>query len=1138
LGILVFLITAYAAGGFFLAPSWLTRYLSESLQQTADMGLTAGEARFNPFTLRLQLLDIVSTDSAQTPAPTDTLLQIDHLLIDLNLIALLRNGLASNRLEIQGLTLTLIRYPDKSYNLPALASADNSRGKEDPLSLSRPPLLFSVNNISIRNSRMLFDDRVAGKKHSVEQLKLDLPSLSNFSFVAREYIRPHFSAVINGSPVELSGEAAMPGKGGANGLKTNLSCNVQDLDLPLYFSYLPSSVPLVLSQGKGNGRLQISFIPKDQQGGLLTIGFALTTTGVELANREQTLSMTAPTLAIEGSLQPLDGALRIQNLHALQPQFSADKANFSRDMAQLFSSPTASPETPGQQQPRPHLEIDSLTVEDGTLRIINSKKESPDQPPWNSIQLTVKNFRLAPEPAGDKGTFALSTKQEKTQASIDWQGSFNNRGIPGGALLLNNIEARTLLAVIDPSLAADTSGSANLSGHFSFDPTVPNSGMTTLIDATTEILDLILLDQKKPWLSARKVATKDTKFKEDKLDLGTITLEEGTLTLQQNKLPHVLQGFRDDRKRIQIQGLGFSGKATLNPQQDKAKVLQIDELQIKAGKLMAGTDSQNNFDLTARINQTGRLKGQGLTTLAPLQARLSLVFSAISSEQVAPWLPEAPLFQYSRAIVHGQGTYRYPEASFTGDLQLDSALIRGNEKGSGLAASKAEIKNIAIKTNPLGISIQELVLDTPNLSWLQDSASPDPLTQIGAFLQGLVASSPDKGKQPKDDGRSSSPVIRKIRFDNGTISYTDQRLNPPWSAEISQLNGQINTVPEKSAAGSSFDLAGQISSVPFTLSGSADLLTSEGDFTSDLVLKGFPLQLLSEQISPLLDLNPDSASLDLTVKHNRQAGEEQGEANLLFTGLRPGSVQADTALPLALIADSRDQIQLLIPLPADSVQPLFTQTVAILQTMRAKAAVAPFLLAGAEFADLRNNQFISFPAGLSELDEIGNSDARKNLQQFAALLAARPHLGLILTGVADPIHDRAVIQQALEEQESKRVALKNKQRLEEWLKEQKIKKQAQQAQQTAAPQGKITERDIPPQDTPPVALSPDPITVSDTTLLDLARERALHIYDFYAALPGIASRRISIQEQSKVSETGTPGNQVLIELQYVEQAEQ
>jgi hypothetical protein len=719
---------------------------------------------------------------------------------------------------------------------------------------------------------------------------------------------------------------------------------------------------------------------------------------------------------------------------------------------------------------------------------------------------------------------------------MTWKGFFNSRGIPGGTMQLNSVQASDLLSFIDPLQAAEASGSASLRGHFTFDPTAQNSGMVTLVDADTEIHDLTLLDQKKSWLAAKTVRIKGTKIKEDDLNLGTIAVDEGVLTLHQNEIPPFLRNLGDTQKPIRIQGLHFSGKATLQPQKEKAKPLQLDELEIKASHLAAMTNNQNNLELTARINQTGMMKAQGLATLFPLRTSLSLVFAAIRSEQVAPWLPDAPLFQQGRATMHGQGTYRYPEFSFTGTLQLSSVLIRDSEKGSGLAVNKAELNNVTIQARPLRIGMKELILDSPQLTWEQGTESPGPFEEIASFLRSLVSRGQNNGRQQEDGGSSTLPLIQKISIENGTISHVAQRLNPPWSTEISQLKGSINNLYAKTAPGASFDLSGLIDSTPFTFSGSVDFLTSPVNFTTRINLKGFPLLSLSPQITSLLDINPSSGSFDLSLNQSRQNGEEEGEASFLFSALRPSSAQSDTALPLALLTDSQDQMKLLLPLAKNSVQPLFFQTLATLQTLMVKGSVAPLLLTGAEFADLQERQYIEFPMGQSELDIHAGGDSQKILHRFGALMAAHPHLGITLIGMADPTHDRATILKRLEENERKRVALKNEQRLQEWQARQKQRQQAAlKASQAQAPaQGKIIEQDIPAQEAQPAPLSPEPSTVSDTTLQDLAQERALQVYDFCTSDLGIASARITLQENSEMSTPETAGNRVLIGLRYIE----
>ncbi len=1122
------LLLIYGAGGFLLGPSLLSDYLATSLQQVINVKPSTGKARFNPFTMRLQLHDITSAgipvdqQSHHPSTPEPPLFTIDQLGIDVSPLALLGGNLSGNHLEIQGLTISLIRHPDKSYNLPSRTpDSKTDAGAADPL-------FFSLNNISIRDGKILFDDRLAEKKHHIEQISLDLPSLSNTAVAAKEYLRPHFSAIINGSPVELTGETALPGMTNEGGLTTNLACNIRDLDLPVYFAYFSKSLPLILSKGTANGKLDISFIPDNKKGGRLTIDFQLATTGIELANTDQTLTMNAPAMEINGSLQPLAGGLHLHNLHIVEPRLSAVPARFTRDLAPFFPEPAAPRET---AEPPHHLAIDTLTVENGVLQLF-SPQQNPASPPWTSIQCAVKNFStLAAGQDKEAGSFTVSGRQEKTNASLNWQGSFSDSGVPGGPLQLHAFPVSTLLGFIDPAQTDDASGVANLSGHLTFDPKARNAGLATLADIAAEIHDLTLLDRKQVWLTAKTVKTKGGGFKKDDPVLGAIAMEGATLTLRQQHLPPLLVRFGDSQRPILVHGLEFSGNANLHPQNDKAPPLQLTELRFKADSLANKSNTHKNFDLAATIHQSGTIKAEGLATLFPPRGQLSLVLTAINAEQIAPWLPDAPLFQQGRAVIDGQGTFRYPESSFTGTLQLGSALFRGSDQDSGLTAGKAVLNNVSIKAKPLRIGMDELILDAPLFTWQQDMGAARPEHRITAFLRSLLSPAPGNDRQPPDkepgDGHADIPLIKKISFDNGAVNLIDQRLSPPWSPAINQLKGTINNLHDKAQA-TTFEMAGLFETAPFTLSGTGDFLGSGNVLSSRLELSGLPLSGLTTRIKPLLDIDPKAATLTLSSSRALDQGEEQGEARFLFTALRPGSTDSATALPLALLTDDRDQIKFSAPLDKTTTQPLMTQTIAAFKTLMVKAEIAPLLLAGPEFADLDDRRRILFPAGKSTWE--GDGEEQKNLRRFAGLLAARPHLGLTLTGMADPLDDRTAIQTELEEKEKKRTSQKNEQRLRDWQERQRQKQQTK----TKTPQlpvpGKIIEEDLPRQEAPPAPLAPDPVTVTDTKLHDLAQERVLAVYDYCTTDLGIASERITLQEKTVLSPQGETGRQVFIGL--------
>ncbi len=901
----------------------------------------------------------------------------------------------------------------------------------------------------------------------------------------------------------------------------------------------------------------------------MTIAFELSSTDIKLTNNEQSLSLNAPELQINGSWQPVDGGLNIHNLHLQNPQLSAVVASFSQDMTQLFASPRTTPPPTEQTAQRP-LVIDELLLENGTLQLAD-QHHTMTSPPWTGIHLVVKNFSTAPDPTKNsdtsKNSFILSGGQEATQAALTWQGIVNSRGIPDGELQLKNFQAATLLSFIDPSLKSNASGTATLRGRFIFDPTARNGKMITLMNATTEIHHFSLLDhQQQLWIAAKMVQIKDTQFQEDDRDLGRLSFFDGTLSLHQGQLPLFLKNFDDPKKTIMLQDLNFSGKADLYPEKDKGPSLHLTDLHLQARNLTAKADTRNNVDFTAIINQTGTLQAQGLTTLFPVRSQLALLFADLQAEQIAPWLPDTPLFQQSTAIVAGKGMYHYPEMSYSGNLQLESTLIRNtateaaskDNNNPDLAIHKAELLDTTIHANPLRIGMKELILDGPQLNWHQENNALLPLVQLGSFFQNLLTASSinhtgptgtagtaDTADTADTAGSEKNKVsgvaaIQKITIDHGSINHTDLRLTPPWSSTISQLKGSITNLPGTTEQTTGYNVSGLLNESPFTLSGSADLLTHSGDFTTQLDLKGFPLQSLEAQIIPLLDIDPKTGSLDLSLRHQYHKGEEQGEATILCTGLRPHSARADSALPLALLSDTHQQMRLQVPLVASDTRPLFIKALTALQTLLVKATVSPWLLAGDDFSALQEQRFVLFSAGQSELDTI----SQDSLRSFVELLAVHPQLGLTLTGLADPIQDRAAILQLIEEKEKTRVARINEQQLQQWeARQQEAKQQEarQQKKQLAAAKtpkpvtqpGKIIEQDIFPIEARPVPIPPEPASAPDAVLHDLARERAMQVYDYFTTKMGIDSKRISLEEATQLGTTETPGTQVIIGLDYV-----
>ncbi|MDA8165244.1 MAG: hypothetical protein M0017_09490, partial [Desulfobacteraceae bacterium] len=166
---LVFLVLYYLAGSL-LVPYLLERVLPGRLAKALDRPVAVGDAAFNPFTLTVTLGDVLIGPRLSEPAEgIDPLLSFSRLKLDFSAASFSRLALICDRVAVRRPVIHLLRRQDGSYNLKDLL----------PPGLAR--LRFSFNNISVREGRLVFNDRPARATQLVEDIDLALPSLSNIA---------------------------------------------------------------------------------------------------------------------------------------------------------------------------------------------------------------------------------------------------------------------------------------------------------------------------------------------------------------------------------------------------------------------------------------------------------------------------------------------------------------------------------------------------------------------------------------------------------------------------------------------------------------------------------------------------------------------------------------------------------------------------------------------------------------------------------------------------------------------------------------------------------------------------------------------------------------------------------------------
>lgn len=1077
-------MASYLLAGIYLLPLVIQKYLPRYLEDSTGLQLTIQQVRLNPlnFQLRLKELRAVVPNSSAT----EPLLQIKSLFIDLDLTSLIRNTFACDKLSIEGLQLNLIRYKDRSYNLPALSQLSNPEIQGEIINFARLPFLFSVNNIDIKKSRILFNDQLTNENHVIDALQLAIPTLSNFSFQSKNYIQPHFSAIINGSPIQLSGEAVQLDK--QQGFLTKLSCTIQSLDLAPYFSYFPESFPLTMSQGRANTTLQIRFSPTERQGSRLSIDIKMDATAIEMKGKDSDMAISIPVLKLDAVVTPLGKGFHIKDIISKNTRLRGSSEQVQKAFQRLFfPAPTAS--NKGLV-----ITIDRFLTDQGQLTLFDTSGKTKEVD-WQDLQISLKDFNSARA----TGTLQISGERSRAKGSFSWQGTYTESGAIKGKLLLNEFPAAALFQTILPKAEERVQGIATFSGDLTLAATRENRLGYALSGAILQFHDLQLSQGQQTWLTAGSVRLTRLSWSKDHFNLGNIFLKGATLTLNTLGMPSLFDDLFTAQNHPLIKGIDFDGTLNIRSADRQEGPLKISEVRFQTNRLDQASTTEN-FAFSGHLSSDGIIKAKGIFNLAPAKIQANLAFSNVDLKILSPFFAHWPLLQQSRTRLHGKGIYRFPDASFQGDLRLTESLLQTKPQTTIITWDSAELSNVSCRFAPFSLQAESLLLAAPQVLWLRNHLSPFQHIQKG--LRSLLE---DRSQQ-----ESLFPIeIKKIRFRDATLRIIDGRLKPRWSTTVSGLGGRINNLNTTGNALSSFTMSGMLGDTPLAFSGAATLFGTDLDARARMKILNLPLKIFRKQLQEI-PITLEGATADIYLNMTENLSQFNSKSEIRLKGLQARSSKSDTALALAFLQDPEETFSMHVK-STDGAQSLLQDGYTSFQTTVIKASYAPFLL-DRNFKDLQDKDLINFAPGSNELAP----DAQATLARYAELLKSHPGLELIITGVADDIGDRDVLRKERQQIEQQRVDGIN----EAGLAKYSSRKQAL----SAIPQSAtLKEEDINTEDLIGYsALVPRTIRIGEADLLKLAQERALLVYDFCIRGLGITSEQVHMQATSVIVSRSAP----------------
>lgn len=341
-------------------PPLLKTQLAKAASAELGRTLTIGDIDFRPWTLELTLHDlaIASRDGAGPPQLT-----IKRIYVDAELESLLELAPVVQALEVDEPALRLRHSGDGAYDIDdILARLAAPSGKP-----ASRPLGFALFNLKVKDGRMDFDDRPAGRVHVLRKLELQLPFVSNLQSRRTIKVRPVLAFELNGSQFQATASATPfePAR------DTDARLQVQAMDLAPYLPYVPHNIPVRLRQAVFDADLQLQFaqLPKPQ----LVVRGQAQLSGVALADAvgQPLLEFDRVSVVLD-QVRPFEQVVELGSIALQSPRLHVQRDAAGRINLDALQGATA-PATPasGAAPPPPaaawQASVAQIELRDGTL---------------------------------------------------------------------------------------------------------------------------------------------------------------------------------------------------------------------------------------------------------------------------------------------------------------------------------------------------------------------------------------------------------------------------------------------------------------------------------------------------------------------------------------------------------------------------------------------------------------------------------------------------------------------------------------------------------------------------------------------------------------------------------------------------
>jgi uncharacterized protein involved in outer membrane biogenesis len=1017
-----------------LLPGILRNVITDKLEETTGRKAFIGHITLNPFTWSAEVRDFRLAEKGNNKA----FVSFSSARIKISPASLTKRAVIVSKLQISNPHLNIVRTAANSYNFSDLLT-----GKKSEKGSS---LLFSINNIEIGSGSIDFLDQAAGKTtaHTIRQLKLSVPFISNIPYLADIYVAPHFSAEINGARFVADGRFRPLAKS----METSAIITIRKLDIPLYMAYLPLSTPISFSSGSLSTTTEITYRVSTTEKPEVTVTGALKLENIRMKDRRG-----EPLLTLDSGLMRINQADVFARRFDLADLETAGLEVFLERDAQgkwtwqnLQTPPPESAPQDTKKPPKPFFRVASIRCTGGKVHFFDRVPHNGFKTDLSALDVTVKGLTTQ---KNGKAAWNVSFQTPRNE-SFDLNGDLTLDPLAFSAQLKSTgLDIGSYYPYLADRLNTPLTGKLDTTAMVSFNSDV---GLK-VTDMTLAGHDFAADFGKKEKVRLAEVSLKGGKIslKDKVAEVESITLAGGDVKFSREKSG----GFSFERILVlsktktmshaknsppaapftyrvsKVEGSGLN--ITFSDQSRQGNpTFPLKGLSFTLQDYSEPASGTIPFTLATGYGKNGKIRVSGTALPSPLKLRGTLELKRIPLRDFDAYLPDNLALSIAGGAVDTRLGFSLAKTgekingTFDGSLGIRSFYCLDTKDNEDLLKwERMQLSGIKGVLSPFSLKIKDVSLSnfysrvtitkdrTLNLQNLT-TESAKPVSQSNDETP-PPPTTPAPPTPPAPQVAAGKPDIRinTVTLQGGTMVFSDYHLKMPFVTTFYNLGGRISGLTSDDNNVADVDLRGNLENhSPLTIAGTINPLRKNLFLDLKINFSDIELSPTSPYTGTYLGYTVEKGKLYLQLAYHIENKNLTSENKLFFDQLTFGKkVDSDqaTSLPVrlavALLKDRKGEIHIDLPVTGRTDDPKFSIWQLVFQVLRnllVKAATSPFALLQAAFGGGSEDfSSVTFNPGSATLSE----PQKETLLKLASAIQDRPSLSVEVTGFVDKEND-------------------------------------------------------------------------------------------------------------------------------------